>query len=57
MGSIARRRLNLEVRRQQIIEAAERLLKQNGPDVRVEDVEREAAAAKGTFYLYFPTWG
>ena len=28
----------------------------DGPNVRVEDVVREAGAAKGTFYLYFPTW-
>jgi AcrR family transcriptional regulator len=48
--------LEPEVRRQEIIEAAERLLKRDGPDVRVEDVVREAGAAKGTFYLYFPTW-
>lgn len=51
-----RRRLEPEVRRQEIIDAAERLLKRHGPDVRVEDVVREADAAKGTFYLYFPTW-
>ncbi len=56
MRAIARRRLDPEVRRLEIIEAAERLLEKNGPDVRVEDVVREAAAAKGTFYLYFPTW-
>jgi len=51
-----RRRLDPEVRRLEIIEAAERLLKAAGPDVRVEDVVREAGAAKGTFYLYFPAW-
>ena len=51
-----RRRLEPEVRRLEIIEAAERLLTRDGPDVRVEDVVREAGAAKGTFYLYFPTW-
>jgi AcrR family transcriptional regulator len=56
MRATARRRLDPEVRRQEIIEAAERLLKKNGPDVRVEDVVREAGAAKGTFYLYFPAW-
>jgi AcrR family transcriptional regulator len=56
MRAISRRRLDPEVRRQEIVEAAERLLKRNGPDVRVEDVVQEAAAAKGTFYLYFPTW-
>ena len=51
-----RRRLEPEVRRQEIIEAAERLLTRDGPNVRVEDVVREAGAAKGTFYLYFPAW-
>ena len=51
-----RRRLEPAVRRQEIIEAAERLLTRDGPNVRVEDVVREAGAAKGTFYLYFPTW-
>lgn len=56
MRSAPRRRLDPEVRRREIIEAAERLLKAGGPDVRVEDVVREAGAAKGTFYLYFPTW-
>lgn len=56
MRTTTRRRLDPEARRQEIIEAAERLLKRDGPDVRVEDVVREAVAAKGTFYLYFPTW-
>lgn len=56
MRSAPRRRLDPEIRRLEIIEAAERLLKAGGPDVRVEDVVREAGAAKGTFYLYFPTW-
>jgi AcrR family transcriptional regulator len=51
-----RRRLEPAVRRQEIIEAAERLLTRDGPNVRVEDVVREAGVAKGTFYLYFPTW-
>ena len=51
-----RRRLEPEVRRQEIIEAAERLLTRDGSNVRVEDVVREAGAAKGTFYLYFPAW-
>jgi AcrR family transcriptional regulator len=51
-----RRRLDPQARRQELIEAAERLLKANGPVVRVDDVVREAGAAKGTFYLYFPNW-
>ena len=56
MRTAPRRRLEPEVRRQEIIEAAERLLTRDGTSVRVEDVVREAGAAKGTFYLYFPTW-
>jgi AcrR family transcriptional regulator len=56
MRAARRRRLEPEVRRQEIIEAAEKLLTVNGPDVRVEDIVHEAGAAKGTFYLYFPTW-
>jgi AcrR family transcriptional regulator len=56
MRAAPRRRLEPEVRRLEIIEAAERLLIAKGPEVRVEDVVREAGAAKGTFYLYFPAW-
>ena len=51
-----RRRLHPDVRRQEIIEAAERLLQADGSRVRVEDVVREAGVAKGTFFLYFPSW-
>jgi AcrR family transcriptional regulator len=53
---VARRRLRPEARRREILDTAKRLLKARGPDVRVEDVTREAGAAKGTFYLYFPSW-
>ena len=56
MAVAQRRRLEPQARRQEIIEAAERLLKTRGSAVRVEDVVREAGAAKGTFYLYFATW-
>jgi len=56
MSQNLRRRLQPDARRQEIVEAAERLLRASGPSVRVEDVVREARAAKGTFYLYFPTW-
>lgn len=56
MGKPQRRRLQPEARRQEIIEAAERLLQAHGPRVRVEDVVREAGVAKGTFFVYFPTW-
>jgi AcrR family transcriptional regulator len=51
-----RRRLPPEVRKLEILEAAERLLEVHGSQVRVEDVVREAGVAKGTFFLYFPTW-
>jgi len=50
-----RRRLQPEARKREIIEAAERLMQAHGPQVRVEDVVREAGVAKGTFFLYFPT--
>lgn len=51
-----RRRLRPEARRLEIVEAAERLLQARGVQVRVEDVAREAGVAKGTVFLYFPTW-
>ncbi|MCR5880818.1 TetR/AcrR family transcriptional regulator [Phenylobacterium sp. J367] len=51
-----RRRLSPEARKLEIVEAAERLLQAKGAGVRVEDVVREAGVAKGTFFLYFPTW-
>ena len=56
MSQTARRRLSPEARRQEIIQAAEKLLRRHGPEVRVEDVVRAAGAAKGTFFVYFPTW-
>ena len=56
MPEAGRRRLRPEARKQEIVEAAERLLQAHGRRVRVEDVVREAGVAKGTFFLYFPTW-
>lgn len=56
MGKPLRRRLQPEARKREIVEAAERLLQAHGSRVRVEDVVREAGVAKGTFFLYFPTW-
>lgn len=56
MGKPPRRRLQPEARKREIVEAAERLLQSHGSQVRVEDVVREAGVAKGTFFLYFPTW-
>jgi AcrR family transcriptional regulator len=56
-GRHARRRLTPEVRRAELIDAALRVLKQHGSVAsRVEDVTAAAGAAKGTFYLYFPSW-
>jgi AcrR family transcriptional regulator len=56
MDKPLRRRLQPEARKLEIVEAAERLLHAHGSRVRVEDVVREAGVAKGTFFLYFPTW-
>ena len=56
MDRPVRRRLSPEARKLEIVEAAERLLQTHGYRVRVEDVVREAGVAKGTFFLYFPTW-
>ena len=56
MDKPLRRRLHPEARKLEIVEAAERLLQMHGSRVRVEDVVREAGVAKGTFFLYFPTW-
>ncbi len=56
MGKPVRRRLRPEARKLEIVEAAERLLQAHGKRVRVEDVVREAGVAKGTFFLYFPSW-
>jgi AcrR family transcriptional regulator len=56
MDKPLRRRLSPQARKLEIVEAAERLLQAHGARVRVEDVVREAGVAKGTFFLYFPTW-
>ena len=50
-----RRRLQPDERREELLKAAETLLRRGGT-VRVEDVVAEARAAKGTFYVYFATW-
>jgi len=56
MDKPLRRRLSPQARKLEIVEAAERLMQARGARVRVEDVVREAGVAKGTFFLYFPTW-
>lgn len=52
-----RRRLAPEIRRSELLNAALQVFKEVEPErVRVEDITRAAGAAKGTFYLYFPSW-
>jgi AcrR family transcriptional regulator len=52
-----RRRLSPESRRQELLDAAIRVLREHRPgSCRVEDVTAEAGTAKGNFYRYFPTW-
>jgi AcrR family transcriptional regulator len=51
-----RRRLDLEVRREELLAAAFELFVARGyDDVGVEDVARAAGASKGLVYHYFPT--
>lgn len=57
MKGRTRRRLEPDARREEILAAAERLLRQKPANaVRIEDIVREAGAAKGTFYLYFSSF-
>ena len=52
-----RRRLSPQVRRVELLEAALRVLRAQGPgNTRIEDVTKAAGAAKGTLYLYFASW-
>jgi AcrR family transcriptional regulator len=51
------RRQPPEARRQQILDAATALLLENGlAGTSVDAVARRAGIAKGTVYLYFPSW-
>jgi AcrR family transcriptional regulator len=51
-----RRRLDLEVRREQLLAAAFELFVSRGyEEVGIEDVARAAGASKGLVYHYFPT--
>jgi len=53
----ARRRLRPADRRVELLEAAIRTLRRGEPEANwVAAVTREAGAAKGTFYVYFPSW-
>jgi AcrR family transcriptional regulator len=52
-----RRRLSPDERRAELIDAAIRVLKEQGePANRAAAVTAEAGTAKGTFYVYFPSW-
>lgn len=51
-----RRRIGPEQRREELVAAAERVLRRLGGQARVEDVVREAGAAQGTFYTCFRAW-
>ena len=52
-----RRRLDPEERRSELLDAAIEVIRRQGSEeVRVVDITRAAGAAKGTFYLYFPSW-
>lgn len=53
---MVRRRLTPSQRREELLEAADRLLHARGAAVRVEDITTAAGAAKGTFYTCFETW-
>lgn len=52
-----RRRLTPDARQRELIEAGIEVLRDKGIAARVEDVTSAAKAAKGTFYVYYPTWG
>ena len=51
-----RRRLTPADRREQLLEAAEAVIRRHGAASRVEHIVREAGTARGTFYVYFETW-
>jgi len=51
-----RRRLKPAIRRAEILVAAARTMRRRGAATTIEDVAQEARAARGTVYLYFPTW-
>jgi len=50
-----RRRLDPRARREQLLATAMRVVNRRGA-CRIEDVTAAARVAKGTFYLYFPSW-
>ena len=50
-----RRRLNPDLRREQLLATAMRVVSRRGT-CRIEDITSAARVAKGTLYLYFPSW-
>lgn len=52
----SRRRLAPEHRRQELVEAAETVIRERGLDAKIDDVVRYAGAARATFYVYFDSW-
>ena len=50
-----RRRLNPDLRREQLLATAMRVVSRRGA-CRIEDITSAARVAKGTLYLYFPSW-
>jgi AcrR family transcriptional regulator len=51
-----RRRLTPQSRRQEILAAAIKLLREKGIATRVEDITSAAGAAKGTFFTCYASW-
>lgn len=55
-SSAGRRRLDPAVRRAELLEAGEAVVRRLGLAARIEHVTAAAGAARATFYVYFPTW-
>ena len=51
-----RRRLKPADRREELLQVGEQIVRRQGPAARIEDVVTAAQVARGTFYVYFPTW-
>jgi AcrR family transcriptional regulator len=56
MSLTTRRRLLPADRREELLQAGEQVIRAKGVAATVDDVVRAAGAARGTFYVYFPTW-
>jgi AcrR family transcriptional regulator len=55
-ASPRRRRLTPADRREELLRAGDQVIRAHGRAATIEDVARAAGAARGTFYVYFPTW-